>query len=115
MELGLVVEGQDGLTWPIWRRILSKADQLGFASLFRSDHFFVGEQRDAIEAYTSFVLAAVETRRLRFGPMVTPIMFRPPVEIGRMAAHIDGLSDGRFVLGLGIGWYADEHIAYGVP
>ena len=94
---------------------MSRVEALGFCSLFRSDHFFVGEQRDAIEAYTSFVLAAIETRRVRFGPLVTPVMFRPPVEVGRMAAHIDVLSGGRFVLGLGIGWYAAEHEAYGIP
>ncbi|MET0459623.1 MAG: LLM class flavin-dependent oxidoreductase [Ilumatobacteraceae bacterium] len=115
MDVGLVVEGQDGLTWSSWKRILKKVDRLGFASLFRSDHFFVGEQRDSLEAYTSFVLAALTTSHVRFGPLVTPVMFRPPVEVGRMSAHIDDLSGGRFVLGLGIGWYRDEHDAYGVP
>ena len=115
MRIGLVVEGQDGLTWSRWRQIVSHAEQLGFASLFRSDHFFVGAQRDSLEAYLSFVVAATDSTSMRFGPLVTPVMFRSPVDVGRMAAHLDDLSGGRFVLGLGIGWYEPEHRAYGVP
>jgi F420-dependent oxidoreductase-like protein len=114
MDVGLVVEGQDGLTWDAWRRILADVERLGFTSLFRSDHFFIGGQQDSLEAYLSFVLAATETSRVRFGSLVTPVMFRTPVDVGRMAAQIDDLSGGRFVLGLGIGWYEDEHRTYGI-
>jgi len=91
------------------------ADDSGIASLFRSDHFFCARQADSLEAYISLALAAAETTRLRLGTLVTPIMFRTPVDIGRMAAHIDALSGGRFVLGLGIGWNEEEHGAYGLP
>ena len=115
MKIGLAVEGQWGLTWERWSHILALTERLGFPSLFRSDHYFVGEQRDSLEAYLSFVLAARETSRLRFGPLVTPVIFRRPVDVARMAAQIDVLSGGRFVMGLGAGWNQEESDAYGIP
>jgi F420-dependent oxidoreductase-like protein len=115
MEIGLVVEGQDGLDWQLWRRILTRVDRLGFSSLFRSDHYFIEHQKDSLELFLSLVLAATETTGLRFGPLVTPVTFRRPVDVARLASQIDSLSGGRFVLGLGIGWYKPEHDAYGIP
>ena len=114
MDIGLMVEGQDGLTWDRWRHILALAERLNFPTLFRSDHYFIGTHQQSLEAYLSFVLAATETSRIRFGPLVSPITFRRPVNVARMAAQLDELSDGRFVLGLGGGWNEDEHRAYGV-
>jgi F420-dependent oxidoreductase-like protein len=117
MEIGLVVEGQEGLNWEIWREILARVDRLGFSSLFRSDHYFDSyqNQKDSLEAFISLVLAATETTALRFGSLVTPVTFRHPVDVARIAAQIDSLSNGRFVLGLGIGWNKAEHDAYGIP
>ena len=115
MDIGLMVEGQNGLTWERWLHILAMAERLGFPSLFRSDHYFIGSQRSSIEAYLSLAVAARETRRLRFGPLVTPVTFREPVNVGRMAAQLDALSGGRFVMGLGAGWNEPEHLAYGIP
>lgn len=115
MDIGLMVEGQNGLTWERWRHILKLADRLRFPTVFRSDHYFIGQQQDSLEAYLSFVMAATETEHIRFGPLVSPITFRSPVDVGRMAAQIDLLSGGRFVMGLGAGWNEPEHIAYGIP
>ncbi len=115
MDISLMVEGQNGLTWDRWRHILALAERLGFPSVFRSDHYFIGEQEDSLEAYLSFVMAASETSTIRFGPLVTPVTFRRPVDIGRMVAQLDDLSGGRFVCGLGAGWNEDEHVAYGLP
>ncbi|MGH2632462.1 MAG: TIGR03560 family F420-dependent LLM class oxidoreductase, partial [Tepidiformaceae bacterium] len=72
-------------------------------------------QQESLEAYLSFVLAARETSNIRFGPLVTPITFRSPVNVARMAAQIDALSGGRFVMGMGAGWNEAEHKAYGIP
>lgn len=112
-----MVEGQNGLSWERWRHILALAERLGFPTVFRSDHYFFSptRQQDSLEAYLSFVAAALETSSLRFGPLVTPITFREPVNVARMAAQIDVLSGGRFVMGLGAGWNAAEHQAYGIP
>ena len=115
MNIGLMVEGQNGLTWERWGHILALAERLGFPSLFRSDHYFIGPQQSSLDAYLSFVLAAKETRRLRFGPLVTPVTFREPVNVARMAAQVDVLSKGRFVMGMGAGWNQAEHRAYGIP
>ncbi len=115
MQIGLMVEGQNGLTWERWLHIVRLAERLGFPTLFRSDHYFIGPQQDSLEAYLSFAVAARETSRIRFGPLVSPITFRSPVELARMAAQIDLLSGGRFVMGMGAGWNEAEHRAYGIP
>jgi F420-dependent oxidoreductase-like protein len=115
MRIGLMVEGQNGLTWERWRHILALAERLRFPSVFRSDHFFIGAQQDSLEAYLSFAVAARETSTIRFGPLVTPVTFRSPVDVGRMAAQLHQLSNGRFTLGLGAGWNEAEHRAYGIP
>ncbi|MFQ5381704.1 MAG: TIGR03560 family F420-dependent LLM class oxidoreductase [Dehalococcoidia bacterium] len=115
MRIGLMVEGQNGLTWERWDHILALAERLDFPSLFRSDHYFIGPQQDSLEAYLSFVMAAMKTSSLRFGPLVSPVTFRTPVEVGRMSAQLSQLSGGRFVAGVGAGWNEPEHQAYGIP
>lgn len=114
MRVGLMVEGQNGLTWERWSHILALAERLGFASVFRSDHYLGTTAQSSIEAYLSLAVAAKETRTIRFGPLVTPVTFRRPVDVGRMAAQIDVLSGGRFVMGLGAGWNEGEHRAFGL-
>ena len=115
MDISLMVEGQNGLTWDLWSNILRRSEEAGLAGVFRSDHFFIGTQQDSLEPYLSFTMAALQTQRIRFGPLVSPVTFRPPVNVGRMAAQLDQLSGGRFVMGLGGGWNESEHVAYGVP
>lgn len=116
MDVGLMVEGQNGLSWDQWRHILRLAERLGFPSVHRSDHYFIqpSMQQSSIEAYLSLAVAAVETTRIRFGPLVSPVTFRRPVDIARMAAQLHLLSEGRFKLGVGAGWNEPEHGAYGL-
>lgn len=114
MDVGVIVGESTPLTWDRWKHICQLVERLGFHSLFRSDHYFNGVQKDAIDVFLSFVMAAAETERIRFGPLVTPVTFREPVNVGRMAQQLDALSGGRFVLGLGAGWYSLEHEIYGV-
>jgi F420-dependent oxidoreductase-like protein len=97
---------------------MERVETLGFESLWRSDHFqplMGGEPADALETWTSLVLAARETSRLRFGPLVCSMTFRHPSLLARMAAAVDGLSGGRLVLGVGAGWNEAEHRAFGLP
>src|SRR5215216_2036408 len=117
MQLGVMLEGQDGLTWDLWRRIMARVEELGFESLWCSDHFMsiVDSNRDALETWVALTLTAAETTRLRFGPLVCPMTFRHPSLLARMAAAVDQLSDGRLVLGVGAGWNEREHAAYGLP
>ena len=80
MQLGVMVEGQEALTWAAWRAILARAEALGFESVWRSDHFAsrLDSRRESLETWISLSVAAVETTRLRFGPLVCPITFRHP-------------------------------------
>ncbi|MFN8531492.1 MAG: TIGR03560 family F420-dependent LLM class oxidoreductase [Anaerolineae bacterium] len=117
MQIGLMLEGQNGLNWERWRKILELAERLGFAFVFRSDHFTnaEGPYLDSLECWTSLTYAATATRRIEFGSMVSPITFRHPAMLARAAASIDDLSGGRLVLGLGAGWQDREHRNFGVP
>ena len=115
MKIGLMVEGQAGLTWERWIHILDTAERLGFPSVFRSDHYVIGKYQSSIDLFLSFAIAARETENIRFGSLVSPMTFRSPVDVGRMAAQINQLSNGRLMLGLGAGWHRPEHDAYGIP
>src|SRR5438093_705117 len=116
MDLGILIEGQEGLTWERWRQIIGAVEQLGFESLWRSDHLISMQdsQRESLETWVSLSVVAAQTRRLRFGPLVCPMTFRHPSILARMAAAVDQLSEGRLVLGLGVGWNEHEHQAYGL-
>jgi alkanesulfonate monooxygenase SsuD/methylene tetrahydromethanopterin reductase-like flavin-dependent oxidoreductase (luciferase family) len=117
-KIGIMIEGQEGLTWERWRHICRDADALGFDSLRRSEHFFsvMGvADRDCIECWASLALAAEWTKTIEFGPMVSPMTFRPPALLARTAAAVDVLSGGRLILGVGAGWYEREHVDFGIP
>lgn len=114
MDVGIIIGEATPLGWDRWKHVVHLVERLGYHSLFRSDHYFNGKQKDAIDVYLSFVIAATESERVRFGPLVTPVTFREPVNVGRMAQQLDALSGGRFVMGLGAGWYPDEHEIYGI-
>ena len=117
-KVGIMIEGQEGLTWERWRRICQDTDSLGFDSLRRSDHLISlmdAPERDCIECWTSLALAADWTKRIQFGPMVSPMTFRHPAILGKMAATVDALSGGRVILGVGAGWNANEHHVFGIP
>jgi alkanesulfonate monooxygenase SsuD/methylene tetrahydromethanopterin reductase-like flavin-dependent oxidoreductase (luciferase family) len=114
MDVGLILGEATPLTWDRWRHVVALTERCGFHSLFRSDHYFNGRQKDAIDVYLSFVAAALESRHIRFGPLVTPVTFREPVNVGRMAQQLDALAQGRFILGLGVGWFEHEHQVYGI-
>jgi alkanesulfonate monooxygenase SsuD/methylene tetrahydromethanopterin reductase-like flavin-dependent oxidoreductase (luciferase family) len=117
-QLGIMIEGQEGLTWERWRSICRDADALGFAALRRSEHFlsvFGVDGRDCIECWTSLALAAEWTSRIEIGPMVSPMTFRAPSLLARTATAVDLLSGGRLILGVGAGWYEREHVENGIP
>lgn len=117
-QVGIMIEGQEGLSWERWRRICHDTDKLGFASLRRSDHLIslAGDSsRDCIECWESLALAAEWTKRIEFGPMVSPMTFRLPGVLAKMAATVDDLSGGRLILGVGAGWKENEHNLFHIP
>ena len=114
--IGLMLEGQEDLTWSRFTRLVEAAEALGFESVFRSDHLTALEnfpKRESLELWASLAVAAERTRRLRFGPLVCPLTFHHPFHLARRAASLDQLSEGRFELGIGAGWFAAEHRRFG--
>jgi F420-dependent oxidoreductase-like protein len=115
LEIAIMIEGQNGLTWTRWQKIARRAEDAGFIGLFRSDHFTNSNPPDieSLELWTSLTWLASNTKRIEFGPLVTPFSFRHPVHTARMASAVDDLSNGRLVLGLGAGWNEREHYLFG--
>ncbi|CAN5358704.1 LLM class F420-dependent oxidoreductase [soil metagenome] len=118
VKLGVMIEGQEGLTWERWRRIIETADTNGFNSVWRSDHLFSlmgSPDRDCIALWPSLNEVGYRSSRLEFGQLVSPITFRHPVHLAIDAVAADELSGGRFLLGVGAGWNENEHKAFGFP
>lgn len=115
IEVALMIEGQAGLNWPRWQRIAQAVDELGYAGLYRSDHYTNANppDQDSLELWVSLTWLASHTRHIQFGPLVSPVSFRHPTQTARMAAAVDDLSGGRLVLGLGAGWQEREHKNFG--
>jgi alkanesulfonate monooxygenase SsuD/methylene tetrahydromethanopterin reductase-like flavin-dependent oxidoreductase (luciferase family) len=117
-KVGIMIEGQEGLSWERWRHLCEDAETLGFDSLRRSDHLISlmdAPERDCIETWASLALAAEWTKRIEFGPMVSPMTFRHPAILAKMAAAVDVLSGGRVILGVGAGWNDSEHREFHIP
>jgi F420-dependent oxidoreductase-like protein len=115
IEVAIMIEGQNGLNWPRWQRLAAAVEDLGFAGLYRSDHYTnaTPPDLDSLELWVSLTWLASHTRRVQFGPLVSPVSFRHPTLTARMAAAVDDLSGGRLTLGLGAGWQEREHRHYG--
>ena len=113
--ISIMIEGQDGLSWPRWKRLAEEVERLGYAGLFRSDHFTNAgpPDKDSLELVVSLAYLASSTSRIHFGSLVAPFSFRDPAMLARQAAAIDDLSAGRLILGLGAGWNAREHALFG--
>ena len=111
--------------WPSaanpWAEVLHvsrHAEQTGWDRLWFADHFMpVTEQNDETQHESWVVLStlAVRVPRIHMGHMVSGNTYRHPAVVAKMAAQIDVVSGGRFILGLGAGWQEREHTAYGIP
>ena len=120
MSLGLnvMIEGQEGLTWARWERLARAAEDGGYEGLYRSDHLtgLAGDAtRPCLDTWASLTWLATATRRIRFGPLVSPITFYHPAVLARQAAAVSERSGGRVDLGLGAGWHDGEHRMFGIP
>lgn len=115
LDIAIMIEGQDGLNWSRWQRIAKAVEELGFAGLYRSDHYtnMNPPDKDSLELWVSLTWLASHTKRLEFGPLVCPVSFRDPTMLARMASAVDDLSGGRLTLGMGAGWQVREHKNYG--
>src|SRR3954469_24911808 len=100
-------------------RVARAAEAAGYDAFFRSDHFLVmGEasgEPGPTDSWVTLGALARETSRIRLGTLVTSATFRLPGPLAIAVAQVDAMSRGRVELGLGSGWYAAEHEAYGIP
>lgn len=117
MEFGLMTEPQLGMTYDTLLGLARWADESGLDAFARSDHysFMDVEAPHATDAFAALAGLARETTRLDLVVLVSPITFRHPGVIAKMAATIDEMSGGRFRLGLGTGWMEVEHTGFGIP
>jgi probable F420-dependent oxidoreductase len=109
-------EVERDVRWPEYLAMARAAEESGFDSIWIGDHLlYRSPERAPWEAWTLLSALAAATSRVRLGPLVACAGFHPPGVIAKMAATIDEISGGRFVLGLGAGWNADEFAAFGIP
>jgi alkanesulfonate monooxygenase len=123
MDLRIFVEPQQGATYGDQLAVAELAERLGFDAFFRSDHLLAigGQPAEGVglpgptDSWVTLGALARETSTIRLGTMVTSATFRLPGPLAIAVAQVDEMSGGRVELGLGAGWYDDEHVAYGVP
>jgi probable F420-dependent oxidoreductase len=112
-------EVERDVRWPEYLRMARAAEDAGFDSIWLGDHLlYRGDdraERGPWEAWTMLSALAAVTERVTLGPLVACTAFHPPGVIAKMAATIDEVSGGRFVLGLGAGWNREEFAAFGLP
>ena len=105
--------------WPEYAAMARAAEEVGFDSIWVGDHYlYRGDgrsERGPWEAWTLLSALAAITERVALGPLVACLAFHDPTVLAKMAATVDEVSGGRFVLGLGAGWNRDEFDAFGIP
>ncbi len=117
-----MIEPQEGMSveevvnWALY------AEKMNYGYIFRSDHLLpLGGEEEvrkkaslvSPECWVTLGVVAAKTTNIKFGPMVSPVGFRNPALLARMACTLDSYSNGRMCLGLGAGWYEYEYKAHG--
>jgi probable F420-dependent oxidoreductase len=112
-------EVERDVRWPEYAAMARAAEDAGFESIWLGDHLLYRAdgrpERGPWEAWTMLAALAAATDRVTLGPLVACTAFHPPGLIAKMAATIDEVSGGRFVLGLGAGWNRSEFAAFDLP
>jgi F420-dependent oxidoreductase-like protein len=118
-QLRIFTEPQQGATYDDILAVAQRAERLGFGAFFRSDHYLkMGEVSGLpgpTDAWVTLAAIARETSTIRLGTMVTAATFRLPGPLAISVAQVDQMSNGRVELGIGAGWFQQEHAAYGIP
>ncbi|MEW1634732.1 LLM class F420-dependent oxidoreductase [Streptomyces sp. NPDC093801] len=119
MDLRIFTEPQQGADYDTLLTVAKATEELGFDAFFRSDHYVRMGSVDGLpgptDAWITLAGLARETRRIRLGTLMTAGTFRLPGVLAIQVAQVDRMSGGRVELGLGAGWFEEEHKAYGIP
>lgn len=118
MQLRIFTEPQQGATYDDLLTVAQTAERLGYDAFFRSDHFLgMGSAGlpGPTDAWLTLAALGRETSTIRLGTLMTSATFRPPALLAIQVAQADQMSGGRIDLGIGAGWFAEEHSAYGFP
>ncbi|KOT96785.1 MULTISPECIES: LLM class F420-dependent oxidoreductase [Streptomyces] len=119
MDLRIFTEPQQGATYDTLLTVARATEDLGFDAFFRSDHYLRMGAVDGLpgptDAWITLAGLARETKRIRLGTLMTAGTFRLPGVLAIQVAQVDQMSGGRIELGLGSGWFEEEHKAYGIP
>lgn len=119
MDLRIFTEPQQGASYDTLLTVAKATEDLGFDAFFRSDHYLRMGSTDGLpgptDAWITLAGLARETKRIRLGTLMTAGTFRLPGVLAIQVAQVDQMSGGRVELGLGAGWFEDEHKAYGIP
>ena len=118
MELRVFTEPQQGATYDELLKVALEAEKLGFGAFFRSDHY-LGMGTEGLpgpsDAWVTLAGLARDTTTIRLGTMMTSATFRHPGPLAISVANVDQMSGGRVELGIGAGWFKEEHDKYGIP
>ncbi|WP_380167900.1 LLM class F420-dependent oxidoreductase [Jannaschia sp. R86511] len=119
MELRVFTEPQQGASYDDLLAVARTAEECGYGAFFRSDHYMLmgdgGGLPGPTDAWVTLAGLARETATIRLGTLVTAATFRHPGPLAIAVATVDAMSGGRVELGLGSGWFEQEHRAYGIP
>jgi F420-dependent oxidoreductase-like protein len=122
--LRIFTEPQQGATYDALLAVAQAAEDGGFDGFFRADHVLAdskfatggpGGLPGPSEAWVTLAGLARETARIRLGTLMTAATFRHPGLLAITVAGVDAMSSGRVELGIGAGWFEEEHRAYGIP
>jgi F420-dependent oxidoreductase-like protein len=118
-DLRIFTEPQQGASYDDLLAVAQRAEKLGYGAFFRSDHYLVMGDGDGLpgptDAWITLAGLARDTSTIRLGTLVSSATFRQPGPLAISVAQVDQMSGGRVDLGLGAGWFAAEHEAYGIP
>jgi len=118
VDVCLMIEGQEGVTWEQWLALARATEAARLGGLFRSDHYrsiVRGEPAGSLDAWATLAALAARTERIRLGTMVSPVTFRAASVLAKNVVTVDHVSGGRVELGIGAGWYEAEHESYRFP
>jgi alkanesulfonate monooxygenase SsuD/methylene tetrahydromethanopterin reductase-like flavin-dependent oxidoreductase (luciferase family) len=116
MDVCLMVEGQEDVTWEDWLALAEACEEHGVGTMFRSDHYLSVDdrrERGSLDAWGTITALGAVTEQLRLGTMVSPATFRHPAVLAKAAVTADHVSGGRVEVGIGAGWWEREHELYG--